>query len=167
MQELREGGGEAAHGLEVELRAGEPPQHGQRFGRRPAGAVGARRGHRVEGVGDVDDAGEQRDLVAPQAVRIAAPVRLLVVQLDDRQVRLEERHRPEDLRAEHGMALDDLEFVVGERAGLAEDGVADADLADVVQQRAEAQHLDLVVETCICWPMATEIALTRSEWPAV
>ena len=52
--------------------------------------IGARAGHRVERVGDVDDAGQQRDLVAAQPVRIALAVGPLVVQLDDRQVRREE-----------------------------------------------------------------------------
>ena len=96
MEELGQRGGDAADGVEIELRAGEAPQHGQRVGRGPPGAVGAGARHRVERVGDVDDAREQRDLVALEAVRIAEPVRLLVVQLDDRQVRLEEGDRAQD-----------------------------------------------------------------------
>ena len=93
----------------------------------------------------MDDAREQRDLVAPEPVRIAAPVGLLVVQLDDRHVRLEEGHVPQDVRADGRVRLDDLEFLVGERAALDSTLIADADLADVVQQRAEPQHLDLAV----------------------
>ena len=66
-----------------------------------ARAVRARAGHRVVGVGDVHDARGKRDVVAAQAVRVAAAVRPLVVELDDRQVRREKRHRPQDARAEH------------------------------------------------------------------
>ena len=43
------------------------------------------------------------------------------------------------------MALHDLELVLAERARLAEDAVVDADLADVVQQRADAQVAHLLL----------------------
>ncbi len=43
----------------------------------------------------------------------------------------------EDLRAELGMALDDVELLVGELGRLLQDAVGDADLADVVQQTGE------------------------------
>ena len=43
------------------------------------------------------------------------------------------------------MPLDGLELVVVELGRLGQDGVADADLADVVQQRAQAQHVEIVL----------------------
>ena len=84
--------GERVHDFGVELRAGAAPQLAQRLGRGSRRAIGARAGHGVEGVGDVDDAREQGNLVAAQAVRVAAAVGPLVMQLDDRDVRREERH---------------------------------------------------------------------------
>ena len=92
----------------------------------------------------MDDAREYGDLVRVQAVRIALAVRTLVVQLDDRQVRREERHGAEDPRAGDRVLLDLLELFVGQRPGLAQHVVADSDLADVVQQRAEPQRVEVV-----------------------
>src|SRR5436190_7894553 len=85
--------GERVDDVGVEFGAGAAPQFLQRFARRPRAAVRAGGGHRVVRVGDVDDAGGQRDVVAAEAVRVAAAVRALMVQLDDRNVRREERHR--------------------------------------------------------------------------
>ena len=54
----------------VELDAGELAQLGERLlGRQRRHPVGARGRHRLEGVGDVEDPGELRDLVADQPVR--------------------------------------------------------------------------------------------------
>ena len=58
----------------------------------------------------MDDAREQRDLVAAQPVRVALAVGPLVVQLDDRQVRREETDAAQDARADARMLLDDVEF---------------------------------------------------------
>ena len=80
----------------------------------------------------------------PQPVRVALAVGPFVVQLDDRQVRREERHGPQDARAGHWMLLDRLEFLRGQRSRLAQHVVADADLADVVEQRAEPQRVEIV-----------------------
>jgi hypothetical protein len=44
----------------------------------------------------------------------------------------------EDLRAKFGMALDDLELLRSERAGLAQDAVGDTHLADVVKHPRKA-----------------------------
>ena len=60
----------------------------------------------------MDDAGEHRGGVAEQPVRVAAAVRPLVVQLDDRDVRAEERDLPQDVRAERRVHLDDLELLL-------------------------------------------------------
>src|SRR3990170_9130696 len=53
----------------AELRARLPAQLLERLVERTRRAVDARRQHRVESVGDVDDAGAERDLLAPPAVR--------------------------------------------------------------------------------------------------
>ena len=81
--------------------------------------------------------------VAAEPVRISLSVRPLVVQLDDRNVRLEERHAAQDPRADDGMLLDRFVFFGGQRARLHQDVIADADLADVVEERAEPKHFEL------------------------
>ena len=106
---------------------------GVRRGRR-AGA-----GHRVVGVGDVDDARGERDVVAAQSVRVAAAVGPLVVQLDDRDVRRAGTAPAARMRAPStGCCLmtSNSSSVSGPR--LAQDVVRHANLADVVQQRARA-----------------------------
>jgi hypothetical protein len=107
------------------------------------------------------------DLVAAQAVWIAAAVRPLVMELDDRQVPGQERHRMENARAEHRMLPDHRELLVGQRAGLAQHLVGHADLADVVEPRTEAQDFELVLGQLEHASIATDTTLTRSEWPAV
>ena len=78
----------------VELDAGELAQLGERLlGGQRRHAVGAGGRHRLEGVGDVEDARELRDLVADEAVRVARAVVPLVVVADDRQLRGELRDR--------------------------------------------------------------------------
>ena len=57
---------------------------------RKRAAVGAVAGHRVVGVGDGDDARDERDVVALQAERIAAAVPALVVQVHAGDERVQE-----------------------------------------------------------------------------
>ena len=91
----------------VEPGARKPPQLLERFSRRPRAAVGADARDGVVGIGDVHDVRGNRDLVAAQAMRISASVRPFVVQLDNRQVGDQERHRLQDARARAGMLFDD------------------------------------------------------------
>ena len=87
---------EASDRSGVELRPGLAREHVERAlvaGRAAVGAVG---GDRVEGVGDGDDAGAERDLLAGEPVRIALPVEPLVVVADhrgDRRVAEARGHR--------------------------------------------------------------------------
>src|SRR4051794_12482100 len=101
-------------------------------------AVGAVGHHRVVGVAGEDDAGPDRDLLALQAVRVAAAVEALVLAADDASHRAEARDRSQDALADDRVGLHDLELVVGQLGGLVEDVVGDGDLADVVQQRGVA-----------------------------
>ena len=101
----RHGRRQRVHDLGIELRSRAPPQLAQRFGRAARGTIGAHRGHGVEGVGDVHDAREERNLVAAQPVRITLAVGPLVVQFDDRQVRRQEMDAAQDARADAGMLL--------------------------------------------------------------
>ena len=65
------------------------------------------------------------------------------------------------------MLLDRFVFLGGERPRLHQHLIADPDFADVVKQRAETQHLELRLVQRQLRPIASETALTRSEWPAV
>ncbi len=125
---------ERRDGVRVEAPAGLPREHGEPFllvARQPVGPL---RGDRVEGVGDGDDASAQGDLLAAQAIRVAAAVNALVVVANDRrEARIP--HRREHVRAVGGVTLDHLELLVGEGAGLVEDRRWRVDLADVVDQR--------------------------------
>ena len=70
---------ERAEDLGIELRARDAAHLGEDLGARARGAVDAVRAHRVEGVGDRDDPGEERDVAAGEAVRVATAVEALVV----------------------------------------------------------------------------------------
>jgi hypothetical protein len=99
---------------------GEPFELRERLGRRQRSAVRPSAGHRVERIRHVDDARRKRDGFRPQAEWIPAAVRTLVVQLDDRQVRRQKRHLPQDSRAESGMPFDLLELLRRQRSVLAQ-----------------------------------------------
>ena len=75
-------------------------------------------------------------VVAGEAVRIAGAVPPLVVEGRDLLGRLEDvRPAPgEDRAPDLGMRLDDVELLATQRAGLEQDRIGDADLADVVQE---------------------------------
>ncbi len=88
--------------------------------------------------------GHQGDLVALEAVGIAVAIHVLVVQLDAGQHVLQLRDRAHDVGALGRMLLHDLEFFGRERAGLLEDAVVHADLADVVQQGGDAQAVEVL-----------------------
>ena len=109
------------HHRGIELRAGPGPEDLNRLLVPRGGSVGPQRGHRVEGVGDGDDAGAERNLLAPEASRIAGAVEALVVVTDDRgELRVAEAGR--HLAALVGMALRLLELIIGEAARLGEEG---------------------------------------------
>src|SRR3954468_8546810 len=103
----------------VELRPGVPAQFCQRRGRGPCRTIGARTGHRVVRVSHVNDARVEWNLFGAEPERVAESVRPLVVQLDNRQVRGQERHFLEDPRSERRVTLDVLELECGERSGFA------------------------------------------------
>src|SRR5919204_3564287 len=100
-------------------------------------AVDAIRRHSLVRVGYGQDSRLQRNLLALQALRVAAAVRALVVSEDPAAEVAELRPREEaggDLRG--GAHLRPL--VVVEWPGLVEDAVGDPDLADVVQDSGQA-----------------------------
>ena len=87
----------------VELRAGGLAQAAARLLDREPLAVRPVGRHRVVGVADEDDAGLERDLLAGEAVGVAAAVPVLVAVADDLADLLEPLDRREDARAQLGM----------------------------------------------------------------
>ncbi len=127
----------------VEVRSGVAPQFDHRFGGGHRGPVGTSARHRIERVGDADDAGADGDVVALEAIGVAQAVWSFVVQFDDGQIGRQERQRLQDPRPVVGVRLHVLVLLGGQRAHLAEHRVAHADLADVVEQCAEAQDVEV------------------------
>ena len=111
-------GVEVASGLGVHLF--------ERFCLRVRLAVGAGGGHRVERVGGVDEVRRRRCFV--EALFVPVPMR-------DVGAQREERHRSEDRRARGLVPEHDLAFLRIELAGLAQNVVRHAELADVVHER--------------------------------
>src|SRR4029453_3101986 len=93
--------GERADHLGVKLGARGVPQLAQRFVRGTSWTIRARIRHRIVRVGDMDDARGQRDVVANQPMPIRVAIRTLVVQLHDRNMSRQDRHRAQNPRAEH------------------------------------------------------------------
>ena len=101
------------------------------------GAVRSVARHRVQRVGDGEDARREWDVGPGDAVRIALAVPPLVVGADDPQPQaLEEGDPAEHLLAEQRVRPHRAPLPIVERAGLLEDAVRDPDLADVMEQEA-------------------------------
>ena len=94
----------------VPLLAFALPEGADHFLARPPSAVGAIVAHRHEGIGNGNDSGEQRNVLAIQPVRIAGPVDPFVMVSDRRQDLLGARQGGEDFFAHDRMALHLAEF---------------------------------------------------------
>ena len=92
---------------------------------------------------------------AGQPVGITGAVRTFVMGPDDRRDRNQDRHRPEELVTDDGVALHFGVFVVGEASGLGQDRVLDAELADIVQERTQDQVPELPGRKVQCLAGAT------------
>ena len=75
-------------------------------------------GDGIEGVGDGDDARQQRDFVAFQAFGVAASVERFVVEFDSGQHFSQLRDIAQDVGAARGVRFHDFKFFGGESAGL-------------------------------------------------
>ncbi len=109
----------------------------------PGAAVDPVVAHDVEGVGQSEDSGRQRDILPGQTVGVAAPVPALVVVPDTRDDRSEAAHRLDDLGPLGGVLHHQLALRAVESARLVEDGVRDPDLADVVQETGNENLVDV------------------------
>ena len=99
--------------------------------------------HRVEVVDDGEDAGTERNLIAPQPLRVAFAVPPFVVAQDQRCDRIWEGHRGDDFCSHLRMNPNLLELFLRERSGLGQDVLGHGELADVVQQRRRPHALNL------------------------
>ena len=136
---------ECVDDLGVELDAGELAQLRDRLLRRqrrhPVGPGGR---HRLERVGHVQDPGQQRDLVADQAVRVARPVVPLVVVADDRQLARQPLDLLDDLpRPGPGARSSSSALPWSGDSCLRRTCVRHADLADVVEEAAPLEGLEV------------------------
>ena len=113
------------------------------LGQRPRVLVRPLADQRVEHVGHRDDARDQRNVVAVQAVRIAGAVVLLVMaERDDRAHRqVLRRAALQDVVADARVRAHHLLLGLRQRAFLQQDRVGDADLADVVHRRGDLEHV--------------------------
>ena len=131
-------GDEGVDHVRVELGAGVAAQLGERLRVRQRAPVRAVGYERVPGVAGEHDARGERDLLAGDAVRVAAAVPALVLVADRVRHRGEAGQRPQDALADDGVLAHQLPLLGVEPAGLVEDLVGDPDLADVVEQRDRA-----------------------------
>src|SRR4051812_25194217 len=97
--------------------------------------------HGVVRVADEDDPSLERNVLARDAVRVAAAVPALVAMTDDRPPLQQAVDRSDDPLAERRVRLDQRTLLGRQAARLREDHARDADLADVVQEGAELEPL--------------------------
>jgi hypothetical protein len=125
---------EDPHDLRVELSSRAALELGARLVERHPLAVRALGGHGTEGVGHGDDARLERDVLAGQPVGVAVAVPALVVVEDRGRDRSQRTDLVDQPVADPRVQLHHAELLVGELRRLQEDALADADLADVMEQ---------------------------------
>ena len=129
-------------------------------------AVGARAGHRVPRVGQGDDGRALGDPRAVQAVRVPAPVPALVVVAHPGDLLGRQHVRARSTRRATACSFRRSYSSGVERAGLEQDRVRDADLADVVDERRLAQQRDALGVQPSASASSRGRSATRSEWRA-
>jgi len=98
--------------------------------------------HRVPRVGETHDARLDGNVVAGEPIGIALAVPALVVVADERYRLAQAAELADDVGAVGGMPLDHLVLVLRQPAGLQQDRVGDAQLADVVQGSPEPNGVE-------------------------
>src|SRR5580704_13834422 len=125
--------------LRVELGAGAAADFFAGVGEWKGFAVRAVADHGVERVGDGENASAQGDLLAFEAAWIAGAIEELLVGEDDFRGIAKKRDANQHVVADFAVLAHDLLFVVGERAGLAENAVGNSHFADVVKESGAGQ----------------------------
>ena len=146
-------GQEGVENVRVEMAAAAVPQDRHCFAVGQGGLVHSLADQRIVDVGDGHQARRQGDTFAAQAKRIPAAIPFFLVGEGDLLGKAQEAcgDAEQGLRlgdgvpAKGGVGLHDLELGGGELAGLEEDAVGNADLADVVQWRRLVHQFDVAV----------------------
>src|SRR5207302_7004207 len=101
--------------------------------------------HRVEAVGDSNDARTERNFFAPQSSGIPAAVESLMVVEEQLADFLKAFDTAQDHPAELGMLSDVFKLLVGQFSRLSKDSFRHTDFADVVQGSRHDHHLRIAV----------------------
>ena len=101
--------------------------------------------HGVIGIGDGHDARAERNVAAAETVRISVAAEAFVVMQDDGSGVPHRGDAINDHLADAWMLNDGLPLIWRERAGLLQDLLRDADLADVVKQRGDSDPFDFLI----------------------
>ena len=115
------------------------------------GLVAAHACQRVVHIGNRNDLRRDRDLLAGQAVRIAAAVVALVMPARDlirgleQRLLIRERQVVQDIRADRRVRLHDLKLFLCQLAGLVDDLIRNTDLADIVQRGRTRDQLNVLL----------------------
>src|SRR5262249_26470081 len=107
-------------------------------------AVRSRRNHRVEGIGDGEQPGLDRNSASAQSRRVAVSVPPLVMEEDVREGVVEAAHLDDESGAGGRVASNLGELLGREPTGLPEQLRPNLHLADVVQRRGPAKRADAV-----------------------
>src|SRR5579859_578065 len=129
-------------GIELRARAAKDLKSGyvETFG----SAVRPVAGDGVESVGDGEDAGADGDGVAAQAARVAAAVVVFLVGVDDLRCLMQERYLAQDVVPAFAVFAHEGLFGQGEFTRLAQDGVGNGHLADIVQKGSAGDDFNAV-----------------------
>ena len=118
----------------VELRAGDAPQLVERLERVHRRAIGVRRGEGVVDLGHRDDSRDRGDLVAAQALRVAAAVDALVMCAHDLGHGAVDADVAQQLGPDVRVAPDAAPVGLRQPAAALHHAVRERELADVVQE---------------------------------
>ena len=88
---------------------------------------------RIEDICDSDDLSKERDLVPRQTIRIACPIDVFVMLCKCRKFLTQLANISHDIRSDGGMFPHLINFIRGQVSRFAQDGIGDADFADIVQ----------------------------------
>src|SRR5437763_4594877 len=127
----------------AELAPGSATELADRLHGRPRRMVDARRQHRVERVGDVNDPRAERNFLSLEAVWIAGAVEPFVVVADGGHGVVQEAEAVDDPRSLVRVSLHQPPLIGRERRGLQEDRVGDRELADVMEERRVPEQIEL------------------------
>src|SRR4029453_8364486 len=98
---------------------------------------------RVEDVDDPDDLGQERDLIAGEAIRIAAAIAPLVMMTDDWTNQLERAQRAAQVVANYRMLLHQRMLGAGKPRLLEQHSIGNRNLPNVVEECAAGQGVEV------------------------